>query len=237
MALALGIAVLRGESFPLPMDLALAAVAGVLGAIGITALYQGLAVGRMGVVAPVTGVLAATIPVIAGIVFEGLPAPMVVVGIVLAIVAVVLVTRVSDETAGRSGLELALVSGVAIGLFGVVISRLSDGHVFGPLTVVRGFEALSVIIVVVASRSAWRPPRRLLPTMAGIGVADMAGNGLYILAVQAGTLAVAAVTSSLYPVTTVILATLLLHERVTRSHAAGIALAAVAIALIGLGSV
>ena len=74
------------------------------------------------------------------------------------------------------------------------------------------------------------------PAMTGVGVLDMAGNAFFILAVQAGSLAVAAVLSSLYPVTTVILATVFLHERVTRSHAAGIALAAVAVACIALGS-
>jgi len=72
--------------------------------------------------------------------------------------------------------------------------------------------------------------------MAGVGVLDMAGNAAFILAVQAGSLAVAAVLSSLYPVTTVVLASLVLHERVTRSHAAGIALAIGAIACIALGS-
>ena len=86
------------------------------------------------------------------------------------------------------------------------------------------------------TRSAWRAPRRLLPAIAGVGVLDMAGNGAFILAVQTGALAVAAVLSSLYPVTTVILATVVLHERVTRSHAVGIALAAVAVGCIAAGS-
>ena len=86
------------------------------------------------------------------------------------------------------------------------------------------------------TRSVWRPERRLVPAIAGVGVLDMAGNGAFILAVQAGALAVAAVLSSLYPVTTVILATVFLHERVTRSHAVGIALAVGAIACIAAGT-
>ena len=89
---------------------------------------------------------------------------------------------------------------------------------------------------IVVTRSAWRAPRRLLPAMSAVGALDMAGNGFFILAVQAGSLAVAAVLSSLYPVTTVVLATIFLRERVTRSHAVGIGLAAVAIACIALGS-
>ena len=236
MFLALGLAIARGESMPAPTDLGWSVLAGTLGVIGITALYRGLAVGRMGIVAPVTGVLAAVIPVAAGIVLEGLPAPVVLLGIGLALVAVLLVTRVQNDGGGRSGLGLALLSGTAIGLFGIAIAQISDGEVFGPLTIVRAVQATLIVAAILVTRSAWRPPRSLVAPIVAVGVADMAGNALYILAVQAGALAVASVVSSLYPVTTVILATVVLHERVTRSHAAGIVLAAVAIALIGLGS-
>src|SRR4051812_21318495 len=91
MAVAFVLALVRGEPPPAPADTRWAVLAGVLGANGIAGLYSGLAVGRMGVVAPVTGVLAAVVPVAAGIALEGLPPGIVVAGIVLAIVAVVLV--------------------------------------------------------------------------------------------------------------------------------------------------
>ena len=118
----------------------------VAGGIGITALYQGLSVGRMGVVAPVTGVLAALIPVAAGIVLEGIPGPIVVVGIVLAIVAVVLVSRVADDGArdGR-GLGLALIAGIGLGAFSICLARISDGHVFGALALIRGPRRLLIV--------------------------------------------------------------------------------------------
>ena len=90
--------------------------------------------------------------------------------------------------------------------------------------------------VIVVTRSAWRPPRDLVLAIVAVGVLDMAGNGAYILSAQAGSLAVAAVLSSLYPVTTVVLATLVLHERITRTHAVGIALAATAVTMISIGS-
>ncbi len=90
--------------------------------------------------------------------------------------------------------------------------------------------------LVLVTRSPWRPPRDLVLAICGVGVMDMVGNGAYILAVQAGSLAVAAVLSSLYPVTTVILATIFLRERVTRVHAFGIGLAAIAVVLIAAGS-
>jgi drug/metabolite transporter (DMT)-like permease len=236
MVVAHALTLVRGEGAPTTSDLAWSVIGGLSGGIGISALYQGLAVGRMGIVAPITGVIAALIPVAVGIVFEGLPAPLVLLGIGLAFVAVVLVSRVSDERAGPSGVSLALVAGIAIGALGVAIAQISDGHVFGPLTVLRATEALLVAFIVLVGRRAWRPDPRLWPGLFGVGVMDMFGNGAFILAVQAGSLAVAAVLSSLYPVTTVILATVILRERVTRTHAAGIVLAVAAIACIAAGS-
>lgn len=236
MGVALGLAILRGETTPLPADLVWSVLGGVTGGIGITALYRGLAVGRMGIVAPVTGVIAALIPVAAGIALEGLPTTLVLVGIALAVLAVVLVSRVRDEGSGPSGLGLALIAGIGIGSFSVCIAQISDGHAFGPLGLIRGTEALLVAAAIVVTRSAWRPERRLIPAIAAVGVFDMVGNGAFILAVQAGALAVAAVLSSLYPVTTVILAAVVLRERVTRIHALGIGLAVGAIACIAIGS-
>lgn len=238
MTMALVIALAIGETAMLPEDVVWCALAAVAGGIGITSLYHGLAVGRMGVVAPVTGVLAAVIPVAAGILLQGVPGTLVLIGIVLAITAVVLVSRVPSDGVrdGPSGLRFALIGGVGIGLFSIFLARMSHGHAFGPLALIRALEAVMLGVAILVTRSPWRAPRRLLPAMTGVGVLDMAGNSFFVLAVQAGSLAVAAVLSSLYPVTTVILATLVLRERVTRSHAVGIALAVTAIACIAIGS-
>lgn len=236
LVLAAGIALAGGETLPTGGDLPISLLAGLFGATGITALYRGLSVGRMGIVAPVTGVLAAVIPVAAGVVLQGIPVPLVQVGVVVAIVAVVLVSRVADEGGGRAGLPEAIVAGVAIGLFGVTISFLSEGDVFAALTVIRLTQAVLVAALILVTRAAWRPSRSILPALLVVGILDMGGNGFFLLAVQSGQLAIAAVLSSLYPVTTVILAAILLRERVTRDHAVGIVLAGIAIALIGAGS-
>src|SRR5207249_11721079 len=114
------------EPMPSTADVSWSAAGGLAGGIGITALYQGLAVGRMGIVAPITGVMAATIPVAVGVAFQGIPAPIVLVGIALALVAVVLVSQVEDQRGGPSGLGLALVAGAALGLLGVCFSQISD---------------------------------------------------------------------------------------------------------------
>jgi uncharacterized membrane protein len=236
MSIAVALAVVRHEPVPVGNDLLLCLVAGVLGGIGITALYRGLAIGRMGIVAPVTGVLAAVIPVVAGIVLEGVPAGIVLLGIGLAVLSVILVSRVADEGGGRAGLTEALIGGVAIGCFGVAISGLSEGQVFSSLTVIRFVQAVLVVGLVLVTRADWRLPVKTLPAVAVVGVLDMAGNSFYLLAVQTGALAVASVLSALYPVATVLLAAVVMHERVTRDHSIGIALAATAIVLIGLGS-
>jgi drug/metabolite transporter (DMT)-like permease len=224
------------EPIPQPSSIAIAAAAGVAVTIGIVGLYHGLAVGRMGVVAPITGLLAAVLPVVAGILRDGPPATPVLAGIVLALVAVVLVSRAPAREGSRSGLELALVAGTGIGVFNILAGELPDGAVFGPLVVVKLAAAATILAVVVLGRRAWRTPRRLVPVAIAGGLFDMAGNALYVLATQAGRLDVAATLSSLYPVTTILLAMAFLGERVTRSHAAGIAAAVAAIVLIGAGS-
>jgi drug/metabolite transporter (DMT)-like permease len=233
---AAGIAIVVGETLPPASDIPWCILGGVGGGIGIVALYHGLATARMGVVAPITGVLAAAIPVVYGVFVEGLPSSLVIVGIAVAIVAVVLVSRVADDRAGPSGIGVALLAGVAIGSFGIAISQISEGNTFGPLAIIRTAEGLLIAGVILAGRRSWRFERRWLPAMAGVGVLDMAGNATFILAVQTGALAIAAVLSSLYPVTTVILASVFLRERVTRTHAVGIVLAVVAIVCIAAGS-
>lgn len=236
MVVALGLFLVSGERVPAALDVAWSAVAAVLGAIGITALYGGLARGRMSVVAPVTGVLAATVPVVAGIALQGPPAASVALGIGAALLAVVLVSRVSDEAAGPSGIRYALVAGAGIGLFNVAIAQVSDGIVFGPLAIMRGVQALVLVAAILATRSAWRVHSSVVPLVVLVGFLDMGGNAFYIAATQAGDLAVAATLSSLYPVTTVILAGLLLRERIAPAHGAGIGLAGVAIVLIASGA-
>jgi drug/metabolite transporter (DMT)-like permease len=236
MVAAMLLAVVRSEPVPAPVDIGWSALSGVLGAAGIMALYRGLAVGRMGVVAPVTGVLAATVPVIVGIVLEGLPPPMVVVGIAAAVVAVVLVSRVPGDEDARSGLDLALIGGLGIGLFNVTLTRVDDALVFGPLTIARLTSAIAIGVALLALRRRPAIPTRLVPAVVLIGLLDMAGNAGFLLAEQTGSLAVASVLSSLYPVTTVVLAALLLGERITRDHGAGIVLALLAIVLIAAGS-
>jgi len=232
--LTLGVALGRGEVIPPPWELGWAILGGVFGGIGIAALYRGLSTGRMGVVAPISGVLAAALPVGLGIVLQGMPGPARVAGMIVALVAVVLVSQAGGG-GSRRDIGLGLLAGCGIAVFNVALSRFSAGQVFAPLTVVRAAEGTMFVLAVVIGRRPWRMPRAALPLLILVGSLDMGGNALYILATQAGRLDVATILSSLYPVTTVILAAILLRERIAGSHLAGVLLAIVAIILIGAG--
>jgi drug/metabolite transporter (DMT)-like permease len=243
--LAAGVAVVRSEPFPAGSDIAVALLGGVFGAIGIGALYGGLSSGRMGVVAPISGVLSAVVPVTAGIAWQGLPGPASLVGIGLALVAVVLVSTSPAQTSGGPvgrrvlglprDVAIALLAGLSIGVFDVIVSRFSPGSVFAPLVIVRLAQATFIVGAIVATRRTWRVPRRVWPLLVVVGGLDMAGNGFFILATQIGRLDIAAVLSSLYPVTTLILAALILKERLVGVHALGVAAAIVAIVLVRIG--
>ena len=236
-ALAIALAVVAGGTLPGPPDIAWSILAGILGATGITALYRGLAVGRMGIVAPVTAVLASVIPVVGGVVLQGAPPVVVSIGIGVALAAVVLVSWETDsDGTGRAGLRPAVLAGSAFGLYEITIAQIGEDAVLGPLAVIRATQAVLVAVVVIVARSAWRPEGSLLPAIAAIGVLEMTATGAFILAVQTGSLAVASIVSALYPVVTILLAAMILRERVSGRHAVGIGLAMLAIALIGGGS-
>ena len=237
MVVALVIAIARREPVPAGPDLAWSIGAGVCGVVGMTSLYRGLAVGRMGVVAPTAGVLGAVVPVLVGFAIQGLPAAITVAGIVVALLAVVLVTRAPGHQANRrSGVEFAVLAGTAIGGFNICIGHLSGAGQFGPLVVLRLVQLVILVGLIVLWRQPWRFGRADFPKLAAIGVLDMTGNVAFITAAQVGALAVATILASLYPVVTVLLALTLLHERLTRSHLAGIALTVAAIAMITLGT-
>jgi drug/metabolite transporter (DMT)-like permease len=246
--LSLAIALTLGEDWPSGADVGWSLASSVFGGVGLACLYIGLARGRMGVVAPVTGVLVATIPAIAGIALDGVPPAGVMLGIALAISSVLVVSRVGGGDDGRpSGLAWGLAAGLTLGVVTITLAQMSPGLVFGPLTIMRLGEAALVAVAVVAvpifarpsrmpGESVWRMPRSLWPAMLGIGAFDMLGTGFYIGATQSGPLAIAGVLSALYPVTTVVLAVAILRERLARWHVLGIAIAMTAIVLITTGS-
>ena len=223
---------------PTPGDVAWGAVAGLAGGVGLAVFYRALADGVMSVVAPVTAVCAAAVPVLAGLAFRERLSPPAVLGIVLALVAIALVaaegTRPSLRAARQAGVGAALVAGAAFGLFFVLLDQPSDGSGLWPLVPARAASLLFVLALAGATRSRPRLAAGALPLVVLTGALDMAANALFLLATREGLLAVAGVLTSLYPVSTVLLAQLVLHERLHRSQAFGLLTALAAVALIAL---
>jgi len=223
---------LTREAVPPRVDLIWGAIAGLAGAFGIAALYKGLAIGRMGIIAPVAAVITAALPVLVGIRTQGLPAAIQLLGFALALLSIWLVARPDGEIDTHRGLGLAIIAGICFGLFLVAGKQAGPHAVFWPMVAAR---AASVVVMTAISLLAVSDARSLRPALLPIllaGLLDSAGNALFIAATRHGRLDVAAVISSLYPASTVILARLMLKERISRTQAAGIAGALVAIALI-----
>jgi drug/metabolite transporter (DMT)-like permease len=225
-------ALLLREAAPTPAALAWGVAAGGAGAVGLAALYRGLAVGRMAVVAPVSAVLSAALPVLWSALSEGMPPASKLAGFALALAGIWLVARAGPAGGGREGLALALLAGCGFGGFLVLMHRGAQGGTFWPLAAARGTSLALALVAALARRRAWAPARFAAPLVLLSGVLDAGGNAFFVLATQAGRLDVAAVLSSMYPASTVLLAAGLLRERVSRPQGAGIAAVLGAIVLI-----
>jgi drug/metabolite transporter (DMT)-like permease len=222
------------EAIPPLTDWIWGAVAGLAGVFGLIAFYQALASGRMGVAAPITGVTAALLPVIVGLLSEGLPGIGHLVGFALALISVFLVSYAVGTTWSSSGAGLAILGGIGFGLFLVFAGQVGNTAVFWPLVAARGASTTMMLLVSLRRKLplATHPGLRLPVIMAG-GL-DALGNVFYVSASQAGRLDVAAVLSSLYPAMTILLAALILKEHIGRIQLIGIVLALLAISLIAL---
>jgi drug/metabolite transporter (DMT)-like permease len=226
-------AVLR-EAMPAPGALGWAALAGASGASGLYALYTALASGRMAIAAPVSGVVAAVVPVMVGAAVEGPPGALRLVGFGLALIGVWLLAARAGEVRGVGARELVLplVAGVSFGLFLVFIDRAAGTGVLWPLTVAR-VTSMGVLTAIGGLTGTLRLPGRTAIGLTGLaGVLDTGGNALFALAAQAGRLDVAGVLSSLYPASTVVLACLLLGERLTARQTVGASATLAAIACV-----
>ena len=223
---------------PAPADLAWGAAAGVAGAAGLVLFYRALAEGVMSVVAPVTAVSAAAVPVLGGLALGERIGVWAAVGILLALVAVVLVAAeggLSSLRAARpAGLVPALAAGAGFGLFFVLLDRTREESALGPLVGARLVSVALVVVLALLARRSLHVPRSVLPVALLAGIADMGANALFLLAAQQGELAITGVLASLYPVSTVVLAQVVLRERLVRTQVAGLATAAAAVVLIAL---
>jgi len=248
-------------SAPQRSDLTWGLLGGVGGAAGITLLYRGLAIGRMSVVSPVTAVVAAIVPLVVGLALGERPTLIALVGIAIALVAVVLVSSAEApgepasnaapglvamaSSAARStargflaqpGVPEALLSGVAIGAFYVCLARTHAAAGLWPLACSRGASIALLATLALGLRRPLVPGRGGLLIISFAGVLDMLANALYLIATKVGLLSIVAVLASLYPASTVLLARMVLHERLNRVQLVGVCCALIAVALIAGGT-
>jgi drug/metabolite transporter (DMT)-like permease len=233
-ALLLVSALVSGQPLPGLADLGWSAGAGLAGAVGLLALYTALSGGHMGIVAPISAVIAAIIPILAGAWLEGLPDAVQVAGFGVALVAVWLLSSGGERTVAARDLRLALLAGLGFGFYFVLIDRAGPASGFWNLTFARSFAGCVLLLLMLATRHPLLPPAEVLPLNILNGALDAGGNLFFVLAAQAGRLDVASVLASLYPGATVLLAWLILGERLNRPQAVGVGAALLAIVLIVL---
>ena len=207
-------------------------------------LYRALAIGRMAVVAPTTAVCAVVVPVLVSVALGERPGPLAAVGMLLGLGAIVLVSQqtVAESAvpgrgdAGRlpAGVGMALVSGVAIGFFLLCLAQTRTEAGLWPILASRGTSVVLFGLAAAVGRRSLRIPGVLLLTLAG-GVIDMSANALYLIAARQGLLSIVVTLTSLYPASTVLLARVVLGERLNLRQVAGVACALAAIALIVSG--
>jgi drug/metabolite transporter (DMT)-like permease len=212
-------------------------VAGLTGGVGVALLYRALAVGVMAVVAPTTAVCAVLVPVIIAIALGERPGARESVGIGLAVVAIVLVSQSASmsgtSTADKqSGLGLSLASGVAIGLFFLSLARTNAAAGLWPLLAARAISVSLFAAMAAFYRVSLRMPPPVLATTISGGIVDMLANLFFLLASRQGPLTLAVTLTSLYPASTVLLARVVVGERLAPRQWAGVAFALVAIVTI-----
>lgn len=228
-------------------DLLWGAAAGLTGGIGVALLYRALAIGTMAVVAPTTAVCAVAIPVVVSLLLGERPGPLALAGMGLGIGSIVLVSQQrtaapsgdhhpAPAPARRSGVGTALASGVAIGFFFLTLAQTGSDAGMWPILVARLVSVTLFGTVAVARGLSIRMPGRMAMLALVCGGIDMLANALYLLAAREGQLSIVVTLSSLYPASTVLLARIVLGERLNLLQGIGVGCALAAVALIVRGS-
>jgi len=228
---------LAGDRFPGAIELAPAAGAGIAGLIGLGALYRGLAVGAMGIVAPISAA-SPLVPLTVDAARGAVPSALQWLGIALVLTGIATLSREpgSGEQRLAAGAGLALVAALGFGLFVVGIDAGADES--APWAVVAARLASVTVAVAVAvfyTRTSLRPPRDLFLILLGIGVFDTGANVLVAFATTKDAAGIVAVLSALYPIVTIVLARIVLAERLAVSKRVGGAIAVAGAVLVAAG--
>ncbi|GAC1394039.1 MAG: DMT family transporter [Vulcanimicrobiaceae bacterium] len=210
--------------------------AGICGGLGLALLYHALSIGKMGIVSPITAVLAASLPVMVGVLRGEHLSAFQVAGIIMALLAVILIST-SHEESGEieirtAGVKEAIASGIVLGGFYLLLAQSGTQAGLYPLVAARVASVVFLIVVALVGRQPLKPTRSALPLMVAAGAIDMVANALYVLATFNGYLSIAAVLTSLYPASTVLLAWVVLKERLARVQYVGLVCALLGVLLI-----
>ena len=213
---------------------------GVAEGLGLLCLYRALAIGRMGVVSPISAVIAAVVPAVGAIGYGQKPSLLQWVGVLCAVVSVVLVSVSPPSAKGdpgdappQRGIRSAIAAGCGFGVFLLFIGAPAAASAgLYPVLGVRMSAVIVLTLVALVMRMQLRPAARSLPIIASTGALDMAANSLYIVATHFTLIAVAAVLSSLYPAATVMLAAIFLRERLLPLQWSGVTVALAGVVLL-----
>lgn len=220
---------------PSSSTLLLGALGGIAGGIGLAALYAGLAVGAMGIVAAVSGVGGVLVPLAVGwLLFQTSIAPIQLAGVGCALAGVAAASGASIRGANRRAILLALAAALGFGLWFVFLDRAAEQDQLWALVASRG--SASVLIGAMALRRINRASLRTAAPLIGIaGLMDVAANGMVVLSFATIPVGIAAALSGTYPLSTMLLARVLLHEALPRLGLVAVVLAVAGIVLISLG--
>lgn len=226
-------AIVWHESFPSAPSIAWAMLGGAAGALGIAAFYRALSMGYTASVAPTAAVIGAGFPVIFSAFTEGLPQPTHVVGFGLALAGIWLVSKApsSEGSISRRAFVLACLAGIGFGGFLTCLGQVEPGKVFTPLVIARSLTLCTGLLLIGLNHLSL-PSLKSNPLALVAGILDAGGNLFYILARQFTRLDIAAVLASLYPASTVVLASLILKEKTSTSQWIGLLICLAAIVLI-----
>lgn len=219
-------------------DWAWGAGAGFGCGLGAAFLYRGFARGRMSVVAPISALGSALVPVAAGLLSGERPSLLAWVGIVVALPAIYLITTMQDtpeSVANASGLLDGVIAGIGFGALFAMLGQIDSDAGLYPLALAQVTSVVAVAVTAVALRQSWVPRNRADFRGALMGPLLTVAMGAFMYATHNGLLTLVAVVTSLYPAMTVLLAAVVLREHIHRAQAAGLALAAAAVSLVAAG--
>ncbi len=211
------------DAFPEIAELVPAFAAGIAGLVGLGALYRGLAIGAMGIVAPISAA-SPIVPLAVDAAKGDTPAALQWLGIALVLTGIAVLSRDSSEAGQRrmaAGAGLAVVAALGFGLFVVGLDAGADESAAWAVVAARAASVSVAVVAAAVTTASLRPPRRLLPMLVAVGVFDTGANVLVAAATTHGAAGIVAVLSALYPVVTVVLAWLLLGERLGTSKRVG----------------